>query len=576
MGGVARAQGPSSSSVLKIDQLIAQDGTTPCPAGFAHFGFTTAAGPLFGSPNDPNALDDVVLSAKDDPSDCTPFALPDIGALYVYQATGGTPPLSTQGVRLLPGKADAGQDLGARGIAVGRLRPTDDFNLVFAGAPLRDIDVTRQNIGAVDAWKIRDNATPGTSVFGPSGLLPPSEPGSNPPAPMPHQLLGHAIALGDLDGDGMKELIVSAHGANGHRGRVYVYWGSSNHGFGLDLSLADQKITVIEPPPVDPVFAALGLQGCHQPTGDFGFALAVGDLDGDGTRSDLVIGEPNYPSQVVPCPGGGTYGGSTRVGRVHVYRGAQIPKPAAPVVEFSGALPQLTLVPPAHLNVGTSPPQEEEFYGFYLFVLDYDADGKLDLVVHGENTDFPATPPVPKAGALYCYRNVSSTAGSLALESDSARRPSRWLYSDDPKQGARYGKWAGTGRWRLSVQDPYVDAALFGEPDQTVNGVRRSGRVLVNFATTIDLAPAFTPHALSPDAHIQSDLFDFSSDGGPGSGTSSHEMMEFFGRWFVIGNFSDPSTTQKRDLVITASGRTAWSSNVQYTEGGAALVVRAK
>jgi hypothetical protein len=87
-----------------------------------------------------------------------------------------------------------------------------------------------------------------------------------PPEDM-SDMIGTAVAMGDLDGDGMAEIVV---GAPGQEGKVYVFRGASR-----DLSLV-QKLS---PPPSD------GVVG-------FGAAIAIADVDGDGRR-DIVVGAPN-------------------------------------------------------------------------------------------------------------------------------------------------------------------------------------------------------------------------------------------------------------------------------------------
>ncbi|HUK63868.1 MAG TPA: FG-GAP-like repeat-containing protein, partial [Dongiaceae bacterium] len=124
--------------------------------------------------------------------------------------------------------------------------------------------------------------------------------GGHPPGPQPDLVLqgprvgqdfGYAVAAGDLDGDGVNDLIVGApvdDAIGRNTGRLYVYWGGPHLAAKADVELS----TVV----VD---------------SQYGAAVAVvPDLDGDGV-SDLAVGA-NWDPAAGP-----------RAGRVFIYRGGR-------------------------------------------------------------------------------------------------------------------------------------------------------------------------------------------------------------------------------------------------------------
>ncbi len=146
---------------------------------------------------------------------------------------------------------------------------------------------------------------------------------------------GTTVSVGDVNGDGIGDIIVSdpTATASGRAdiGRVYVFFGSSTLRRTPDLIITNPDTT--------------------EQNQDFGFALATADLDGDG-KSDLVIGAPSASANRM-----------VKAGKVHLYLTSSPQFPESPVT-FQQRVPQAN-----------------SLFGSSLAIGDVNRDGLLDIVV---------------------------------------------------------------------------------------------------------------------------------------------------------------------------------------------------
>jgi hypothetical protein len=175
----------------------------------------------------------------------------------------------------------------------------------------------------------------GKSLSGrPNVMLPNPHPPANPEVADP--TFASSLAVADINGDGYADAIVGSPNTSegdpteSRPGRVYIYFGGPTLNSAPDLILQE----------LDP-----------QATSAFGYALAVGDLNGDGT-ADLAV------SAI-----GATVGNRQRAGRVYLFYGG-------PAI---GPNPNFILEPPS--------PEAGAEFGTAMAIGDLNRDGKPDLAV---------------------------------------------------------------------------------------------------------------------------------------------------------------------------------------------------
>jgi hypothetical protein len=251
-------------------------------------------------------------------------------------------------------------------------------------------------------------------------------------------ILGFSSACGDVDGDGIDDLAISAiwtHGVIWHASKVLVWFGKP--GFA---------------PATDAPDVTIDSTASH-----FGDGLAILDVDGDG-KGELAIGVPSFYAIPTPVPANERAMAGQK-GRVFVVKGSAL---------VAGATINLSPAPgtpiPSLLTTIYGADWLERFGAAVVALGDVDGQGKPDLAVTAPHASAPGATGLADGkvtGAVRLFRGEALTAATT--QATAGRVLSR------PLRSLHYGAFLAPfqrGGAKLAVGAPTAnrqDGAVFVE-----------------------------------------------------------------------------------------------------------------
>ena len=178
--------------------------------------------------------------------------------------------------------------------------------------------------------------------------------------------LGTAVASGDVNGDGIDDLLIGAPRADGPdnardaAGEAYVVFGSPSLAGSFDLALGEQDVTILGANAGDRLGASLAASD------RLGTSLAAGDLNGDGVQ-DIILGAET---------GDGPDNGREDAGEVYIVLG--------PIL-----LGQTMDIALGDHSAAIFGEQQGDIFGVRVAAADWDGDGQADVLATARAADGP-------------------------------------------------------------------------------------------------------------------------------------------------------------------------------------------
>lgn len=317
---------------------------------------------------------------------------------------------------------------------------------------------------------------------------------------------GHAIVTGDFDGDGQSDVVVGAPGdhfsVDGMPIRLSL--GSATVAYGdASIGLNRMRIWRQAAPNVNSQLTSI-VPGNAEDGERFGWALAVGDFNGDGI-DDVAVG----------VPGETLDGSANSTGAVNVIFGSSPPGLTDDGAQFlHQATPGI---------VGAAEAGDE--FGHALAAGNFNCDGYDDLVVGIHKEDIG---DVADAGAAVVLYGGPSGLGTEVLPTESFHQ-GRGDVRGDAEVGDRLGSSLASG----DFDGDGCDDLAVGVPFEDVNTLGTAGAAAVFYGSSAN--------GLTADA-------DEFITGGWAEDTESGDR---FGTTVATGDFDDDG---KDDLVVSVPG----------------------
>jgi hypothetical protein len=245
--------------------------------------------------------------------------------------------------------------------------------------------------------------------------------------------MGDNVAGGDVNNDGIGDLIMTAEAADGPANdrsvcaEVYVLYGSSDLGGVLDIANGDQDVTVY---------------GAEQ-NDTLGFNIGAADVTGDRIE-DLLVSARGGDGELNRVP---------EAGELHVFPGPDLPE----VIDLGGYPDDIYLY-------GADP---ADFLGNGLSAGDVDGDGTPELLVGVPGGDGPSNDNIVQGDAGEAYLlDVRELRGGVAVTAAAVKLSIYGAAKEDALgTSVALGDMNGDGRLELIVLAPRSDGPDASRPD---------------------------------------------------------------------------------------------------------------